>query len=86
MPVEEPRLAHCQYCDLDYIYGDTLSGVRLDYVVDPKTRELMEPGVYYEGHYACVVQALGPRLVEALQSGALPTQAMVDASRIKPST
>jgi hypothetical protein len=84
--MSEPRPAHCQYCDQHYKYGDTISGVRLDYLEDPETRELVEPGTYYEGHYQCVVKALGPRLVDALQSGALPTQAVVDAARITPRT
>ena len=64
--------ASCALCGREYDYGEVMCGVRF-------------PDGYYEGHYDCVVKAMGPeRTLEAIQSGQLPTRQVLEQHRVYP--
>jgi hypothetical protein len=80
------ELPKCGVCSAEYKTGEVVAGVRIGYEVDPKNRLLLiNPGTYYEGHYDCVVDALGPvETLKALQAGILPTRPVAMEGGVMP--
>ncbi len=72
------ELPHCAICGQDYLNGEIIAGVRFGHTEAPslggnQPALLIDPGQYYEGHYDCVVEAMGPALtLEAIQNSKLP--------------
>jgi hypothetical protein len=83
------ELPHCFICGEDYKNGEIMAGVRFGHTEVPAANGngwiLTEPGEYFEGHYDCIIEAMGPvRTLEAIQNSKLPPReiAMLNAALI----
>lgn len=91
MPIAEPlnpvepdeTSASCGLCGRPYRWGEIMVGIRVGHVEEPGIdhRLWKQPGEYYEGHYDCVTDALGPaRALAAINAGAMAPRNVAMAS------
>jgi len=83
MPKGKPLGHACPLCGKEYVSGHLVAGVFTAKAppLSPEGTRVSDEG-YYEGHYACVVEALGEKeTLKAVQQGRLPAidpDALVD--------
>jgi len=69
------ELPHCAICGKDYVAGEIMAGVRFGHTEIPGPDGmpvLTDPGEYFEGHYDCICEAMGPvKTLEAIQTSKL---------------
>jgi len=69
------ELPKCSVCNAEYKDGQVIAGVRIGHEVASDGLTLLNPGTYHEGHYDCVVSALGPELtLAAIAAGRLASR------------